>query len=114
MFKLIGISGSKAESPKQVSPGWLKGIQNDRNETEDIIRMQKEHPLLNELWKIREVDLKAIDVPAFIVLIPPIPFPSIFRQSTLLLVTFLLPSTSLRFPIGPLFSPYLRNGFGGC
>jgi hypothetical protein len=29
--------------------------------------MQKEHPLLDELWKIREVDLKAIDVPAFIV-----------------------------------------------
>jgi hypothetical protein len=29
--------------------------------------MQKEHPLLDDMWKIREVDLSAIDVPAFIV-----------------------------------------------
>jgi predicted acyl esterase len=49
------------------APGWLKGIQNGRNETEDLIRMRKEHPLLDDLWKIREVDLSAIDVPAFIV-----------------------------------------------
>jgi len=49
------------------APGWLKGIQNGRNETEDLIRLTKEHPLLDDLWKIREVDLKAIDVPAFIV-----------------------------------------------
>ena len=50
------------------APGWLKGIQNGRNETEDVIRMQREHPLLDDLWKIRQVDLPAIDVPAFIVL----------------------------------------------
>jgi len=49
------------------APGWLKGIQNGRNETEDVIHMQAEHPLLDELWKIRQVDLPAIDVPAFIV-----------------------------------------------
>lgn len=49
------------------APGWLKGIQNGRNETEDVLRMREEHPLLDELWKIREVDLSAIDVPAFIV-----------------------------------------------
>jgi len=49
------------------APNWLRGIQNGRNETEDILRMREEHPLLDELWKIREVDLSAIDVPAFIV-----------------------------------------------
>jgi uncharacterized protein len=49
------------------APGWLKGIQNGRNETEDVIRMREEHPLLDDLWKIREVDLSAIDIPAFIV-----------------------------------------------
>jgi predicted acyl esterase len=49
------------------APGWLRGIQNGRNETEDVVRMRDEHPLLDDLWKIREPDLSAIDVPAFIV-----------------------------------------------
>jgi glutaredoxin-related protein len=33
----------------------------------NFIRMREEHPLLDEIWKIRQVDLPAIDVPAFIV-----------------------------------------------
>ena len=49
------------------APNWVRGIQNGRNETEDVVRIQEEHPLLDEIWKIREVDLSAIDVPAFIV-----------------------------------------------
>ena len=46
---------------------WIGKIQTGRNKTEDIIRLQQEHPLLDEHWKIREVDLEAIDVPMFVV-----------------------------------------------
>ena len=49
-------------SETSFAPGWLKGIQNGRSETEDVIRMREEHPLLGDLWKIRQVDLSAIDV----------------------------------------------------
>jgi len=49
------------------APGWISGIQFGRNETEDVVRMREEHPLLDQLWTIREVDFAAIDVPTFIV-----------------------------------------------
>jgi predicted acyl esterase len=46
---------------------WINKIQTGRNKTEDIIRLQREHPLLDEYWKVREVDLEAINVPSFVV-----------------------------------------------
>ena len=46
---------------------WIGKIQTGRHKTEDIIRLQKEHPLLDEYWKVREVDLEAIEVPTFVV-----------------------------------------------
>ncbi len=48
-------------------PVWYSGVCYGRNRVEDVVEMQKQHPLFDDYWATKVADWSKIDVPAFVV-----------------------------------------------